>query len=204
MNQQNNNDEYLESLTPTVKGNTQEDDSVEEVTAEEIQSIMAAEFAGVTKRDLAIMDKWKVSSLEGLAKLQVAKSKLSAQVDVFAQKLSAAKKIELIRVENQLLKMEHELESQRAIILQGVGLKAKDDQMQTLIKTSRMYRKHLKEIAEEKFEGELEFVKEKLLRAAKTIYESTFDENMAELGSILKGVAQKDRKEADEMFGKRH
>jgi hypothetical protein len=203
MNQHNNDEKYQQSLVPKVEGD-QDNDSIEQVTAEEIHSIMAAEFAGVTKKDLAIMDKWKVSSLEGLAKLQVAKSKLSAQVDVFAQKLSAAKKIELIRVENQLLKMEHELESQRAVILQGVGLKAKDDQMQTLIQTSRMYRKHLKEIAEEKFEEELEFVKEKLLRAAKTIYESTFDENMAELGSILKGVAQKDRKEADEMFSKRH
>ena len=175
--------------------NIQEDSSNEHLTADDVLSIIEAGSAGISKKDLAIMDKWQVSSLEGLARLEAAKAKLNAQIDVFSQKLSAAKKVELIRVENDLMKIEHELDSQRSLILQKVGLKSKDDKMKTLIETGRMYRKHLADIREEKFEEEMANVQQDLLRAAKIIYDTTFQEIIAELGSILKEVEQKDIKE---------
>ncbi|GEM_PF-2907152 len=173
---------------------TQEASSDEQVTADTVLSSIETGYSGVSKKDLAIMDKWKVSSLEELAKLEAAKANLNAQIDIFSQKLSAAKKIELIRVENDFEKIEHELDSQRNLILQKVGLKAKDDKMKTLIETGRMYRKHLADIREENFDEEMASVQQDLLRAAKVIYDSAFQEIIAELGSILKEVEHKERK----------
>jgi hypothetical protein len=140
------------------------------------------------------MDKWKVSSLVGLARLELRKQSLMHKL-MFFSKAFRCQKVEFIRVENELVKIEHELDSQRSLIMQKVGLKSKDDKMKTLIETGRMYRKHLADIREENFDEEMASVQQDLLQAAKMIYDSAFQEIIAELGSILKEVEPKDIKE---------
>ncbi len=167
----------------------------EMTAAKDIHSIIETQFQGVTKGDLALMAQWKVAALEDLARLEVSKAKLSAQVEVFEKKLAAAKHVELVAVENELMRLESDLDSKRSWILQKLGLKARDDKMNVLIEAGRMHREHLHRIRLENFSSDgLGYVEKDLERSAINIYKRTSTEINAELGARLTTLTEDDRK----------
>lgn len=160
--------------------------------AHQVDSVSSTEIETVDKSELTIINKFRVTALENLARVKAAEAQLSAQVEIFSKQLTAAKKVQSDKIENALIKIIAELNAERAEIFRIHGIKANDDKMKALEAAAEKLGEQIQRIEKMDFDKIMPGMQKRLIEAAYNLFNQLFGDILSESSSLLDTLEQHD------------